>query len=244
MAYYWAPDDVAYSRFFLSVFPPLALGMAWMLTRPLPGPRWLRQWGQPAMAALLVLACAAYGMRAGLPVLMGVREGQLAAWNAEKAALAVAPAGSTFFGPQEALLHLQYVGTGFRLYSRVLFAPRRIARMGNWDPKAPSTFQPERAHALYELLKGYTRPDMWRLQRDLAAGSLAQGRRVFLIAPLGDAAWSRFTQSDLDRLDHRGFELHHLAQWGGKGQETDPGGQKEDDEATDWELIEVTAAPL
>lgn len=237
MSYYWAPDDVAYSRFFLSAFPPLVLGLAWTLTRPLPGPEWLWRWGQPAMATVLVLACAAFGVRASLPLLQGSHEGQLEAWNAEKAALAVAPPGSVFFGPQQALLHLQFVGDGYRLYSRTLFATRRVQRMGNWDPRAPSTFQPERARALYQLLKDRTRVGMWRLQRDLAAEGLGQGRRVFLIAPGWDPGWTRFAAPDLGRLDHRTFELHRLAQWTGWGENPEKPGEREEE---DWQLIEVT----
>lgn len=241
MSYYWAPDDVAYSRFFLSAFPPLALGLAWMVTRPLPGPDGLRRWAQPAMAALLVLACAAFGLRASLPLLQGSHEGQLAAWSAEKAALAVAPAGSVLFGPQQALLHLQFVGDDYRLYSRTLFATRRVQRMGNWDPRAPSTFQPERARALYQLLKDRTRLGMWRLQRDLAAEGLGQERRVFLIAPGWDSGWTRFAAADLGRLDHRAFELHRLAQWTSWGENPEKPGEREQE---DWELIEVTMSPM
>jgi hypothetical protein len=192
------------------------------------------------MAAVLVLACAAFGVRAGVPLLQGSHEGQLEAWHAEKAALAVAPPGSVFFGPQQALLHLQFVGDGYRLYSRTLFATRRVQRMGNWDPRAPSTFQPERARALYQLLKDRTRAGMWRLQRDLAAEGIGQGRRVFLIAPGWDPGWTRFAAPDLGRLDHRAFELHPLAQWTGWDENPEKPGEREEE---DWQLIEVTMSP-
>jgi 4-amino-4-deoxy-L-arabinose transferase-like glycosyltransferase len=239
IAYYWAPDDVAYCRFFLSIFPPLVLGLAWTLTRLVRRPEGPWRWGLPAAALAVTLGCAAFGVRESLPVLKGIREDLEQTWHAGRAALAVAPAGSVFFGPQPALLYLQYAGDDYRLYSRSLFLPRIIARMGNVDPRAPSTFQPERAQALYRLLKGRRHIGMWRLERDLAADALSQGRRVFAIAPEGDPSWTRFAEHDLD-VDGRTFHLRPLFRWTGWDESTDKRGEPLEFE---WELIEVAVTP-
>jgi dolichyl-phosphate-mannose-protein mannosyltransferase len=223
-AYYWAVDDVAYTRFFLTLLPPLVLGMAWLLTRPLPGPEWLRR-SQPALALALVLACGAYGVREALPILDGIQEDQTLARDMAAAALAVAPAGSVFFGPIHPMLYLQYAGDEYRLYGRNLFLPQAIERLGRRDPRAPNPLQPDRARALYRLLKGRKPIGLLRLQRGLMADALGQGRRVFLIQPVGDDAGTRFASRDLDGRDGHGFALHPVAHW------------------TGWEILEVTAVP-
>ncbi|MFL6237123.1 MAG: glycosyltransferase family 39 protein [Thermoanaerobaculia bacterium] len=221
-AYYWAVEDVAYTRFFLTLLPPLALGMAWLLTRPLPGPEWLRRRVQPALALALVLACGAYGVREALPILRGIHEDQTLARDTAEAALAAAPAGSVFFGPVQPLLYLQYAGDGYRLYGRNLFLPQAIERLGRRDPRAPNPLQPERARALYRLLKGRKPIGLLRLQRNLVADALGERRRVFVIQPAGDAVGTRFASPDLDARDSRSFALHLVSRWPG------------------WEMLEVT----
>lgn len=216
-AYYWAVDDVAYTRFFLTLLPPLALGMAWLLTRSIPG--------GPALALGLVLACGAFGVREALPILKGIQQDQRQARDAAAAALAVAPAGAVFFGPPQPLLYLQYASGEYRLYGRNLFLPQVVERLGRRDPGAPNPLQPERARALYRLLKGRKPIGLLRLQRNLVADALDQGRRVFLVQPVGDAAGTRFASPDLDDRDGRGFALHPVARW------------------TGWEMLEVTAVP-
>jgi Dolichyl-phosphate-mannose-protein mannosyltransferase len=221
-AYYWAVDDVAYTRFFLTLLPPLVLGMAWLLTRPFPG--------GPALALALVLACGAFGVREALPILRGIHDDQRQAWDAAAAALAVAPAGSVFFGPPQPLLYLQYASDGYRLYGRNLFVPQVIERLGRRDPRAPNPLQPERARALYRLLKGRKPVGLLRLQRNLAADALGQGRRVFLIQPVGDEAGTRFASPELDPRDSHSFALHPVSRWGRK--------------PVEWEMLEVTVRPV
>lgn len=239
MAYYWAPDDIAYTRFFLSIYPPLVLGMAWLLTRPLRGLEGTSRWVQPAIALAVVLACGAFGARESLPVLKSIHEDQRQAWDAGAAAFAAAPPGSAFFGPPQALFYLQYAGDGYLLYSRALFVPHTIPRLGNVNPRSPNPLQPERARALYKLLKRRKPTGMLRLERNLAAAALDQGRRVFLIAPPAEPAWTQFASPDLDEGDRRSFHLRPLARWTG-WQEAEPGKERK---TLDWELLEVTASP-
>ena len=241
MSYYWARDSVAYLRFFLTAFPPLAMGLAWLLTRPVPRPvLGLERLGrrvQPALTLALVLACGAFGVRATLPLLKSDQQEQQEAESAAETVLARAPAGSAVFGPQPALLFLQFAGD-YRLYNRALFQPRFVFRMGSLDPLAPNPLQPERAHALYELLKDRDFDQLARVQRDLAAAALTQGRRVFLIAPAANAGWRRFADPSFDPLDHRSFDLLPVGGWIGWQGEADERGERD---MRDWELLEVTA---
>jgi len=237
-AYYWAPDDIAYTRFFLSIYPPLLLGMAWLLTRPLRGLEGPRRWVRPALALAVVLACGAFGLRQGLPVLKSIHQDQRQAWDAGAAALAVAPPGSAFFGPPQALFYLQYLGKGYLLYSRALFVPHTLARLDNVSPRAPNPLQPERARALYKLLKRRKPIGMLRLERNLAAAALSQGRRVFLIMPPREPVWARFASPDLDAGDRRSFHLQPVAHWTG----WQPAEPEHERKTLGWELLEVTAS--
>jgi 4-amino-4-deoxy-L-arabinose transferase-like glycosyltransferase len=238
-AYYWAVDDVAYTRFFLTILPPLALGMAWLLTRPLPGPEWLRRRVQPALALALVLACGAYGVREALPILRGVQEDQTVARDTAAAALAAAPAGATFFGPVQPMLYLQYAGDGYRLYGRNVFLPQAVERLGRRDPRAPNPLQPKRARALYRRLKGRKPVGLLRLQRTLTADALGEGRRVFVILPAGDAAATRFASPELDDRDARSFALRPVSRWAGWEEGDGPAGRR----PMVWEMLEVTMSP-
>ena len=242
-AYYWAleNDGVNFLRFFLSVFPPLALGLGWLLTRPLPGPGWIGKWAQPMIALALVLACGFYGAREIAPLLASDRGDRQAARAVGEAALANAPAGSAIFGPQNSLLALQYAGD-YRLYSRTLFVRRAILELGQIDPKRPNALQPERAQALFQRLGSLSNPELLRLERNLMAVALAAGRRVFLIAPAAaNRAWLRFADPDLDAADGKSFAIRPAASW--TAQEEGEGRGKGGEEAgVEWALFEVTAS--
>ncbi len=244
-AYYWAleNDGVNFLRFFLSVFPPLVLGLGWLLTRPLPGPEWLRRWAQPVAALALVLACGAYGAREIAPLLASDRADRRAARAVGEAALANAPAGSAIFGPQNALLALQYAGD-YRLYSRTLFVRRAIQELGQIDPKRPNALQPERAQALFQRLGSLSNPELLRLERSLMAAALASGKRVFLIAPAAaNRAWLRFADPDLGAGDGKSFAIRPVASWTAE-EEGDGKAHATEGEASgvEWTLLEVTAA--
>ena len=241
-AYYWAleNDGVNFLRFFLSVFPPLVLGLGWLLTRPLPGPGWLRQGLQPALALALVLACGAYGAREIGPLLASDRADRRAARAVGEAALAQAPAGSAIFGPQNALLALQYAGD-YQLYSRTLFVRRAIQELGAIDPKRPNALQPERAQALFQRLGALSNPELLRLQRSLMAAALAAGKRVFLIVPAAaNRAWLRFAELDLDAADGRSFGTREIARWTAPGGESEGRGPAGDEAGVEWAIFEVT----
>ena len=75
---------------------------------------------------------------------------------------------------------------------------------------------------LYRLLKGRKPLGLLRLQRNLAADALGQGRRVFLLQPAGDDTGTRFASPELDPRDSRSFALHPVSRWAG------------------WEMLEVT----
>ncbi len=228
-AYYYAleNDGVNYIRFFLTVFPPVALGAAWLLT-------WgaqlsnLRRVLQPLAALALVGLGGVLSLRTTLPLLRSDHAERLGAAAADREVLAHAPAGSVVFGPQEALMALQFVGD-YRLYGRNVFSRRGIDELAKIRPGEPNPLQPERARALYDRLKGYGNRDLALLQRGLAVRALDGGQRVFVIAPAAaGAAWLRFVRAELDASDGRSLEARQVAGW------SDPAAP-----AAQWQLLEV-----
>lgn len=240
-AYYWGlqTDAVNCLRFFLTILPPLALGAAWLLTRPWPAGRPLR-WPQMAVALALFLTGAGIGVRLSLPLFWDDWQEALDMERGGRAVLALAPPGSAVLGPQNEILHLQFAGD-YRLYSRNLFVRRFIAELRKVDGRSPDALQPERAQALFSLLRGRSKADLERLERDLLAAQIHQGRRVFLIAPAQNQHWLDFTNPGLDASDGLRFATRRLALWRGPGEER-PDGDREPGGA-DWVLLEVTAAP-
>jgi 4-amino-4-deoxy-L-arabinose transferase-like glycosyltransferase len=239
-AYYWGLQTEAVNclRFFLTILPPLALGAAWLLTltwhdRPL-------RWPQAAVVLALFLTSAGLGVRLALPLFWDDWQEALDMERGGKAVLAFAPPGSAVLGPQNEILHLQFVGN-YRLYSRNLFVRSFIAELRKVDGRSPDALQPERAQALFSLLRGRDKLELARLERGLMAAQIHQGRRVFLIAPVQSQHWTEFASPGLNASDGLRFATRRLALWRGPGEER-PDGEREPGGA-DWQLLEVTAAP-
>jgi hypothetical protein len=261
-AYYWAPENlgIAYARFFLTVFPPIALGAAWCMTglAPVaPHAAWSFRWIVAPLAALiLVLGAGAHNVWATLPVLASdQRKASIVRDAADKVIVdAKAPAGSVVFGPREVLHHLQFVGD-YRLYAGEEFDRRYVARLGAANPNGPATLQPRRAAALYERLKDKSDGQLAGVLRGLAGQHLDQGRRIFAIAPEGGDLPQRFTDREFDRQDGRSFDTRTVVTWSEPAappkwrSRRPPGlaGSEDDRPAPDppplrWTLVEVIRA--
>jgi hypothetical protein len=144
------------------------------------------------------------------------------------------------FGPQDEILHLQFAGE-YRLYSRNLFVRHPIADLERDDGRSPNALQPERAQALFSRLRGRDEGQLARLERELMAAQIRQGKRVFLIAPeQKNRRWLAFSNAGLDGFDGLSFATWQLALWRGPGADRPDGGEPEGE---DWQLLEVTAAP-
>jgi hypothetical protein len=219
-AYYWAPENmgIAYARFFLTVFPPLALGAAWCMTALVPrGPhadRSFRWVVAPLAALILVLGAGAHNVWASLPMLAGdCRRAAVVADAADKIMHdANVPAGSAIFGPREMLHHLQFVGD-YRLYAGDEFDRRSVSQLEAGDVSQPSTLQPRRAVTMMELLGGKSDAQLAGVLRDLVNGRLDEGRRVFAIVPEGGEVPQRFADRAFDRQDGRSFDTRTVLTW-------------------------------
>ncbi|HEY7116535.1 MAG TPA: glycosyltransferase family 39 protein [Tepidisphaeraceae bacterium] len=262
-SYYWAPDNlgIGYMRFLLSVFPPLALGAAWCLTRlafVAAAPPWTLRWLVGPLAALvLVLGAGAYNVWAALPTLENDRHRSLAVAEAAEKVMTQAnvPAGSVLFGPREMLHHLQFVAND-RLYSTEEFDRRYIRSLERVDPDEPSALQPERAAALYRLLKDKSDRDLAGLLRELTAKALNEHRRVFAIVPDSDGLPLSFADSRFEPGDGRAFAKREVLTWtepemslvGVRGRRGGgPGGawrapvRERTSPGVSWRLVEITS---
>jgi hypothetical protein len=236
-AYYWGlrTDSVNCLRFFLTILPPLAVGAAWLLTRTWRD-RPLR-WPQVVVVLALFLLGAGLGAWESRLLFRDDWQEALDIERGGRAVLALAPPGSAVFGPQGEILHLQFAGD-YRLYSRNLFSRLFIGELRRNDGREPDAFQPERARALFSLLRGKDESGLARLERGLMAAQLRQGRRVFLIAPAGNQRWLDFTSPELDPSDGLGFAVRELARWQAPPANPQAGAP----ERVNWRLLEVTAA--
>ena len=119
---------------------------------------------------------------------------------------------------------LQFAGE-YQLYGHNIFSRRGIDELGKMRPGEPNALQPERARALYDVLKDYDKRDLARLQRTVAVRALNAGQRVFVLLP-GSASADRLRWTNLDAADGRTLEARQVACW------SDP--------AAEWLLLEVT----
>lgn len=183
--YYWAPDNasISYLRFFLTIFPALALAAVWAMKWmvDLAAAQSMRWTPLLAIGVVLLIAC---GM--DVHTALGITEpearidGSLQA--AAREVLTVCPAGSTIFASDHLLDYLQFAGD-FHLYDMQQFDRRQIRRLEHIDPTQPNGLQPQRAKALYDRLRDASTRDVIAEQNRLMTESLQKNQRVFMIYP-------------------------------------------------------------
>jgi hypothetical protein len=264
--WYWPADQrgIGSMRFLISVFPPVALGAAWCMTRIVPAApysSWTLRWIVAPLAALVVvLGAGLMNVWDALPMLNGEQRRNLAVAQAADKIMkdAQIPSGSVLFGPREMLHHLQFVGQ-YRLYDTGELDARHILSLNKIDLDEPDGLQPQRAKAMYELFRaGRTDEkefakqlpgEMATLVRKLAMTAMADGKRVFLITP-GDAGLPvKFMDATYEKLDHLSFSIRKVIDWkeaevplvGRSGREKSAATGRDEGRAASWQLVEVTA---
>jgi hypothetical protein len=155
---------------------------------------------------------------------------------------ATAPPGSIVFAPREICHHLQFIAD-YHLYPADQFSRRYIESLKDTDPDQPATFQPQRATALYQLLKDKSDDDLIHLIRDLTATALTDHHRVFILTQLNsrEGLPLRFVDTTFDS-DRHAFATQTLQTW--TEARTPTTGPKWRDATTpvQWQLIEIKNA--
>jgi hypothetical protein len=242
-AYYWAPENlsIGYARFFLTLFPPLAIGAAFCLTGAKAESRAAR-----ALAAFVIVGgAAAYNLYLATPILAADRHrAQTISQAADKLLHDTnAPLNSTVFAPRELCHHLQFV-SDYRLYPSDQFTRRYIESLKDADPDQPAILQPQRATALYQLLNDKSDDDLIKLLRELTATALAENRRVFILSQLNsrEGLPMRFTDSTFNPSDNHAFATQTLQTWT-EPRPTGPAPKWRDAaNPVQWQLIEIKNA--
>lgn len=208
-AYYWAPEaatTVAYSRFFLTIIPGLALAAVFLLLRV---PELLRGgrvwWGSVLCGGVVALAAAGSASFAADTMIPDSRQNLLVAQAADRAKQAIArqpttapsatrpadsattrkaPARPIVFSDPRLLHHLHFV-TDFDLYTADAFTRGYIDRLAQQaEVTDVHPIQPQRAQALHALLKDKTEPQLIAEQNRIMDEALAAGRGVYFIYPV------------------------------------------------------------
>ena len=195
MAYYWAPDrGVSYLRFFLTLMPPIAIGVAVLfdeLTRHIATRRFV---ATLACATILVMSCgigtyrAITGLDDGVESQLGLEQQALSTRN--MAALGemvkrTVPAEAVLFASPNQLHYLQFIGN-YECYSPEYFTTSFVQRLEKTeqntdDANDPMTQQGARRKWLLSVVQGKTEAQLTQMQNDLTVSSLKAGRPVFLV---------------------------------------------------------------
>ncbi len=190
--YYWAPDNMGYMRFFLTVLPALAAAAFWLLSR-LP---WLTAGGRGAPPGGWDRASAplAAGLVTGLSLLAGVESMKTPMLNdflnrdalrtAEQTLTRTMPPGSLLFAQDNSLLHHLQFTTDFVIYNVDAFDRRIIQGFKKVQPDEPQGFQPQRQQFLLERFGEWTQPQFLRAEQGIIKTAIAGGRRVFFVRRL------------------------------------------------------------
>ena len=267
-AYYWYwPADqlgIGSMRFLLTIFPPVALGAVWCMTRLVPAApysSWTLRWVVAPLAALVVVVGAgAYNVWGALPMLNGDYRKCLAVAQAADKVIhdAKAPPNSVIFGPREMLHHLQFAGP-YRLYDTDELSADHILSLNKIDPDEPNGLQPRRAKALYDLIRADQKDDrefakqlpnsLAKIVRQLAMTALADHRRVFVIIAADAGPPLKFTDPAYEKADQLRFSTTKILSWiepviplssSREWRKNSPAWQ--DGQAANWQLVEVMPA--
>ncbi len=197
MAYYWAPDrGVAYLRFFLTMLPPLAVGVGVTIdqVQRLASDRLQRLFLPVGGGIVVVLACALGLYRGILGIEDGVETGQglegqyrQAANLAQLGAIVTKalPAGATLISNTNELHYLQFAGD-YRCFSTETFTTNFVSRLRSMEERVdaetdPMTQQPARRRFLLSKLEGNDDKALAEMLLKIVQASLDAGRPVFLV---------------------------------------------------------------
>jgi hypothetical protein len=243
-AYYWAPDtaSIAYLRFFLTIFPALALAAVWCLKKLAD---LMVNEGSRFLPYLAVAMIAALGCGVSLNTALGEIEREtttnLMLQAASQQILKICPKGSVLFSESRILNFMQLAGD-YELYDTQQFNRAVIRRYARIEDRMdqPSGLQPQRAAEMYDRLKNMSEADLVKEQNRLMVDAMDQGRRVFFIVP------KKTLGQILRLLPRKSFTSRAVGGWD-EPFEPRPGPKKPRQapailgHSTAWEILEVTA---
>lgn len=257
-AYYWAPENVAYTRFFLTIFPALGISafglLLWPATHLAHADEHLRHrlklGGVLALIALTLIALP-LGVANISQQLTIERIGR---GNLEYRAARVLgnlPPGSVLFSDDQNLLHHIQLVADYTLYSPEYFSRSFLDRLATRDPSEPQDLDPGRAKYLLKTAGDMTQIQLDAVRDNLCEQALRAGKRVFVFAQSTGPRPPTFRPSSVKSLDLRVLTTgtdpvclprnNPLARWG----IAQPGRDRKSttQPAARWSLYEVILRP-
>jgi Dolichyl-phosphate-mannose-protein mannosyltransferase len=261
-AYYWAPDNgtIMYLRFYLTIFPALALAAVWSMkrlieladrdgSRILPG---------VAVAIVLMVSCGVSLNSAMADVEVDAKT-NLALQQGTAKILKTCPSGSTIFAQAKPLNFLQLAGD-YDLYDVQQFTRQSMQRFSRINERMdqPSGLQPQRAEEMFTRLSRLGDSQLLEDQNKLMTDAISGGHRVFMIYP--KASYGQM----LRFLPRREFTVQVAGEWddwSGDQRPGMPGGPgfmrrpprrfgaaakdqtPESEKPVVWQILEVKLAP-
>lgn len=190
LAYYWAPDrGISYLRFFLTMFPALAVGVAALVVQ-----MHRRAWTTALSIGLAVALAssfstyrAVYGLEEGGFTDLGMEAQHRQQANLAGLGTMVArnvPEGSVLMAMQEDLHYLQFLGNYecFRADAfRTGVMNELSRRLESKDAADADPIQRARADFIKKTYDGKTERDLILAENEIMDTAFSQGRKVFLV---------------------------------------------------------------
>jgi hypothetical protein len=212
-AYYWSSQTgVTYLRFVLTAFPAIILAAMWLLQRmraTLGGGSPTGGWFGTLVAGAIVATSASLNLLAAAPLSEQNHWNDLQCRIMDEHMLAAAPRGSTIFTQRPNIPHLEVAGD-WRFYLSNAFTPEWVGFLNQHrvDSDAPQILQPQRAAALYAMLKNASPTALVAMQNQLIVDSVKRGQAVYAVLP--KAAIAEFVACFLPAGK---FETQIVDQW-------------------------------
>ena len=258
-AYYWAPDgnSIGYARFFLSIFPPMAIAATGLLTWPGremraaagSGDAVVKSLARSGGAVMVVasLLSAGMGVAQSIEPLRMDRLQRLNLLSRSERIRQLCPAGSILVGDDTALFHhLQFVGD-YSIYAFDFFNRMALDRILEREADEPQGLDPGRSRYIAGRLQSKTQGDLDAFRDELVLSAMGQGKHVYLMSggPSGNRgamrSWRRMARSTLEMAmlteerDPYVVPRPRVPLWAGATRKTLPSA-----EPAVWTLYEVT----
>lgn len=257
-AYYWAPDgnSIGYARFFLSIFPPMAIAATGLLTWP---GREMRSAGASeavvkslarsggAVMVVASLLSAGMGVVQSIEPLQMDRLQRLNLLSRSERVRQLCPAGSILVGDDTALFHHLQFANDFSIYAFDFFNRAALDRLLEREADEPQGLDPARARYIAARLESKTQTDLDAFRDELVLSAMGQGKHVYLMSgglsgvrgAMG--SWRRMARSTLEMTtlteerDPYVVPRPRVPLWAGAVRRTPPSAI-----AAAWTLYEVT----
>lgn len=220
-AYYWAPDgnSIGYARFFLSIFPPMAIAATGLLTWPGREMRAagagdavvksLARSGGAVMVVASVLS-AGMGVAQSIEPLQMDHLARLNLLSRSERVRQLCPAGSILVGDDTPLFHHLQFANDYSIYAFDFFNRAALDRLLEREADEPQGLDPGRARYIAGRLGSKTQGDLDAFRDELVLSAMGRGKHVYLMS--GGPGGARGAVGSWRRMARSALEMTTLAE--------------------------------